>query len=266
MIKGYLGDICFNGKLLKNHIIYIDTEEKVEKIIPFCCECEGIILCDQVIALVKPEVANSPQSLATLKEEYNSSDSYTSFFKTQSYIKYVTTEAKGASFIELGDSKHITKEEISREEINNSKSYKSVVLLSKIMDKYYLDPIIGLFPIIGDIIPPLCSIPTIYVAIVKIKSLPLILAIIYNILFDATIGMIPFFIGNIVDFYNKAYVKNLNLIVGFINNNKNIIKEVNRKATLFAILIAVVIIACIYMIKLTIYLSLIIKDYIASIL
>lgn len=266
MIKGYLGDICFNGKLLKNHIIYIDSEGKIEKIIPFSYECEGIILCDQTIAVIKSEVANSPQSIARLKENYNNSDTYYSFFKTPSYIEYRTTEAKGASFIELGDTKPLSKEENKRDEIINSKSYKSVVLLSKIMDKYYLDPIIGLFPIIGDIIPLLCSIPAIYVAFVKIKSLPLILAIIYNIIFDATIGMIPFLIGNIVDFYNKAYIKNLKLIVGFINDDKYIIKEVNRKATLFAILIAVVIIASIYMIKLTIYLSLIIKDYIASIL
>ncbi len=105
MIKGYLGDICFNGKLLKNHIIYIDSEQNIKRIIPFSCECEGIILCDQVITLVKSDVVNSPQKVARLKEEYNSSNSYTSFFKTPSYIEYGAIETEGASFIELGDTK-----------------------------------------------------------------------------------------------------------------------------------------------------------------
>ena len=107
MIKGYLGDICFNGRLLKNHIIYIDSEGKIERIIPFSCECEGIILCDQALAIVKPEVVSSTQSIDKLKEDYNSSESYSSFFKTPSYIEHGATEAKGASFIEIGDTKSV---------------------------------------------------------------------------------------------------------------------------------------------------------------
>ena len=107
MIKGYLGDVCLNGKLLKNHIIYIDSEGKVKSIIPFSCECEGIILCDQVIAIVKFETVSSTQKVAKLKEEYNNSDSYSSFFKTPSYIEYGATDADGASFIELGNTKSL---------------------------------------------------------------------------------------------------------------------------------------------------------------
>ena len=105
MIKGYLADVCYNGKLLKNHIIYINSERKIEKITPFSCECEGIILCDQVIAIVKLDVVSYPQKVAQLKEEYNSSNSYSSFLKTLSYIEYGATKAEGASFIELGDTK-----------------------------------------------------------------------------------------------------------------------------------------------------------------
>ena len=105
MIKGYLGDVCFNSRVLKNHIIYINSEGKIERIIPFRCECEGIILCDQVIAIVKPDVVSNPQKVAQLKEEYNSSNSYSSFLKTLSYIEYGATKAEGASFIELGDTK-----------------------------------------------------------------------------------------------------------------------------------------------------------------
>lgn len=265
MIKGYLGDVCFNGKLLKNHIIYTGSDKRIEKIAPFLCESQGIILCDEVLVVIKSEIADRPQKIACLKNDYNNSKSYPSFFRTSSYLKYGATEIKGATFIEVGNAKPINNEDLlSEEKISESKSYKTVVVLSRVMDKYYLDPILGFIPIVGDIIPPLCSAPALYVAAVKIKSLPLLLAIIYNILFDTVIGMIPFFIGNIIDFYNKAHIRNLNLIIGFVNNNKKVIREVNRKALLFTILIAVTIIAIVYMIKIAIYSALIIKEFIIS--
>ena len=264
MIKGYLGDVCFNGKLLKNHIVYTDSNRRVERIVPFACECEGIILCDGILFIVKEELDNSPEKITKFKEEYNHSKSYSIFFKSSSYRKYGATDIKRATFIEMDNTKPFSIEKENSRSIKESKSYKSVVVISKIMDRYYLDPIIGIFPIVGDIIPPLCSIPSIYVAMLKVKSLPLTLAIIYNILFDVAVGMIPFFIGNIIDFYNKAYVRNLKLIIGFVDNDKKIINEVNRKALLFTILIAVVIIACLYLVKLAIYSAIIIKEYIAS--
>ena len=76
----------------------------------------------------------------------------------------------------------------------------------------------------------------------KVKSVPLTLAVIFNILKDVLIGMIPFWIGNVLDFFNRAYLQNMRLIVGYVEDDREIIDEVNRKAVGTAILI---VIACV---------------------
>ena len=42
--------------------------------------------------------------------------------------------------------------------------------------------------------------------------------------------MIPFYVGDVIDFFHKANVRNMQLIDGFINNDPVITHEVNRKA------------------------------------
>ena len=74
MIKGYMGDVCFNSKLLKNHIIYIDGNRRIEKIAPFISECEGVILCDNILLVVNEGVEASQENIRTLKDEYNNSE------------------------------------------------------------------------------------------------------------------------------------------------------------------------------------------------
>ena len=55
---------------------------------------------------------------------------------------------------------------------------------------------------------------------------------------DMLIGMIPFCIGDICDVFHRCYVENSKLIVGFVEDDREIISEVNRKAVWTAILIA----------------------------
>ena len=100
-----MGDVCFNGKLLKNHIIYIDSNRKIESMMPFSRECEGIILCDGILLIVNTDVVNSSEQIAKLKDDYNNSESYSSFFASSSYIKYGATDIKDATFIELDETK-----------------------------------------------------------------------------------------------------------------------------------------------------------------
>ena len=69
--------------------------------------------------------------------------------------------------------------------------------------------------------------------------MPLTLAVIYNGLRDIAIGLIPLWIGNILDFFNRSYLQNIRLIVGFVEDDKEIISEVNRKAVKSAIMIGV---------------------------
>ena len=79
--------------------------------------------------------------------------------------------------------------------------------------------------------------PFIYVTLFKVKSIPLTLAVIYNYLVDILLGSIPFFIGDAIDFFSKAHVKNLNLITRYAEGDKKTRRQVRSKALLTAILI-----------------------------
>ena len=58
-------------------------------------------------------------------------------------------------------------------------------------------------------------------------------------LIDWLTGMIPFYIGDIIDVFNKAYKKNYRLIVGFVEGDEDIKKDINRKALYFSVMIVV---------------------------
>lgn len=71
----------------------------------------------------------------------------------------------------------------------------------------------------GDIIPQIFSLVYIYVAMIKIRSIPLAIVIVFNSLLDILIGIIPY-LGTILDFLFKSNVKNFNLIEAFANGDK----------------------------------------------
>ncbi len=140
----------------------------------------------------------------------------------------------------------LQKEELRRAEkdakrqmIEMSSSYRLVQGIAKWMDKYFLDPILGFVPGVGDFISTVFVLPFIYVSAVKVRSLPLTLAVVFNVLKDAAIGLIPFWIGNIADFFNRSYLQNFRLIVGYVEDDRDVINEVNRKAVWTAILIVI---------------------------
>lgn len=140
----------------------------------------------------------------------------------------------------------LEKKELWRKQVEQSNTYQVLNKIAKVMDKYYLDPLIGFIPGIGDFMTSLISVPFIYVSLVKIKSIPLTLAVIYNVLVDTLLGMIPFFVGNFLDVLVRCHLKNLKLIVGFVQDDRDIIKEVNKKAVFSAIGI-LVLLGLIYM-------------------
>ena len=80
-------------------------------------------------------------------------------------------------------------------------------------------------------------------------------------LLDILIGIIPFGVGNILDFFHRSYRKNLKLIVGFVEDDKNIIDEVNRKASFMAIAIFVICLVIYWLISFVISLASSIKDW-----
>ena len=140
--------------------------------------------------------------------------------------------------------------EAKRDALMSTTSYRIMDKTAKYMDKYFLDPIIGLIPGgVGDVLSSFLAIPFIYFALVQVKSIPLTLAVICNVLKDALLGSIPFFIDDIIDVFNRSYVANLRLITGYVNDDKGVIHEVNRKATWSAIFIVILCVLIYFIVK-----------------
>ena len=137
------------------------------------------------------------------------------------------------------EQRRLAKQRKKKELIEGSWIYRLTNFLTKVMDKCFLDPIIGLIPGVGDFITSVAQLPAIYLCLFKIRSIPLTLAVVFNTVRDMLIGMIPFWIGNILDFFHRSHIQNLRLIVGFIDDDKAIIEEVNKKAVWTAILIGI---------------------------
>ena len=119
---------------------------------------------------------------------------------------------------------------LQRKRLMDNKVYQAMNNITRYMDRYYLDAVIGIIPGWGDMITIFCVVPFIYFSTRVIKSIPLTLAIINNALRDVLLGMIPFFIGDIIDVFHRANTKNMAMIQGFVDGNEIVIKEVNRKA------------------------------------
>ena len=137
------------------------------------------------------------------------------------------------------EQERVEKKQAKREQMMNRSSYRMMVKTAKYMDKYYLDPLIGLIPGgVGDTISSLLAFPFIYYSLCVVKSIPLTLAVIYNILIDVLLGAIPV-IGNVFDIFKRSYVDNLKLITGYIEDEKEIINKVNKKAFWTAVFIVV---------------------------
>ena len=151
----------------------------------------------------------------------------------------------------------VNKEELRRKrkeeklrELQESDSYQLISFITTLSDKYFLDPIIGLFPVVGDFITSVVGLPFIYVTLVKVRSIPLTLAVIYNYLIDMLLGCIPFWIGDILDIFNRAHIKNMKLITHYVQDDKETVNEVNSKALRTTILIVILCIVIYYTIKL----------------
>ena len=114
--------------------------------------------------------------------------------------------------------------------------------ITRYMDRYYLDAIIGIIPGWGDMITLFCVVPFIYFSTRIIKSIPLTLAIINNALRDVLLGMIPFFIGDVIDVFHRANTKNMAMIQGFVDGNVTVTKEVNQKAIQSAVILIILLI------------------------
>ena len=139
-----------------------------------------------------------------------------------------------------------------RKRLMDNKAYQTMEGLTRYMDRYYLDALIGVIPGWGDAVTLLCVVPFVYFSLRVIKSIPLTLAVLNNALRDVLMGMIPFYIGDVIDIFHRANIKNLQTIQGFVDGDEAIIKQVNQRAWQSAIVLIVLLLLIILMIWLLI--------------
>lgn len=149
-----------------------------------------------------------------------------------------------------------TKQHIKRMQWETDPLYRLIRTIKNVMDRYWLDPLVGLlFPTAGDIFSSVMTLPFLAVSLFRIKSIPLTLAIVYNMLMDMLLGIIPLWIGDLLDIFSRSYTKNFRLIVGFVEGDPKIIREVNRKAVLTAVGILLLCVLIYWLTKAVVYLG-----------
>ncbi len=81
--------------------------------------------------------------------------------------------------------------------------------------RFGLDPLLGIIPGLGDIIPFILGLYIIYIGTELDLPSDKIGTMIVNLFFDLLIGSIPF-VGDLTDFFYKANVKNLRIIHDYL--------------------------------------------------
>lgn len=142
--------------------------------------------------------------------------------------------------------------ELRRQRLMDNKAYQTMESLTRYMDRYYLDALIGVIPGWGDAIALLSVVPFLYFSLRVIRSIPLTLAVLNNALRDVLMGMIPFFVGDIIDFFHRANIQNMEMIQGFVDGDEVVIKQVNKRALQSAIVLFVLLLLITLMIWLLI--------------
>ena len=144
------------------------------------------------------------------------------------------------------------KRQLQRQRLMDNRAYRTMQGLTRYMDRYYLDALLGVIPGWGDAIALVSVVPFVYFSLKIIKSIPLTLAVLNNALRDVLLGMIPFFVGDIIDIFHRANTKNLAMIQGFVDGDAAVIKQVNQRAWQSAIVLILLLLLIVLMIWLLI--------------
>lgn len=134
--------------------------------------------------------------------------------------------------------KHFEQLGEAQENLIESSSF-NMVLLAKKYDDYFLDPVVGLIlPGFGDFISSLAAVPALHVALFKLRSVKLTIAILYITILDALCGVIPI-AGDVVDFFYKSNKKAYRCICGYVNEDPETISEINKSCTWGVVVLAI---------------------------
>jgi len=129
------------------------------------------------------------------------------------------------------------KRQLQRQRLMDNRAYQTMQGLTRYMDRYYLDALIGVIPGWGDAIALLSALPFVYFSARIIKSVPLTLAVVNNALRDVLMGMIPFFVGDIIDIFHRSNIQNMQMVQGFVDGDETIIRKVNQRALQSAVVL-----------------------------
>ena len=129
------------------------------------------------------------------------------------------------------------KRQLQRQRLMDNRAYQTMQGLTRYMDRYYLDALIGVIPGWGDAIALLSALPFVYFSARVIKSVPLTLAVVNNALRDVLMGMIPFFVGDIIDIFHRSNIQNMQMVQGFVDGDEAIIRKVNQRALQSAVVL-----------------------------
>ena len=130
------------------------------------------------------------------------------------------------------------KRQLQRQRLMDNRAYQTMQGLTRYMDRYYLDALVGVIPGWGDAIALLSALPFVYFSARVIKSVPLTLAVVNNALRDVLMGMIPFFVGDIIDIFHRSNIQNMQMVQGFVDGDEAIIRKVNQRALQSAVVLA----------------------------
>ena len=126
-----------------------------------------------------------------------------------------------------------------RDNLTQDSEYKLLREIYVIMDKFFLDPILGFFiPGIGDVITSVLTVPFVMVTVFKLRSVALTLAIVRNALVDCLRGLFPV-IGDFLDVIHRSYEKSYRQIIGYVEGDPEIVEKVNSGAVKACIWITV---------------------------
>lgn len=117
-----------------------------------------------------------------------------------------------------------------RQRLMDNKAYQAMAWMTRYMDRYYLDALIGLIPGWGDAVTLASVVPFVYFSLCVIRSIPLTLAVLNNALRDVLLGMIPFFVGDIIDVFHRSNMRNMAMTQGFVDGDETVIRHVNQRA------------------------------------
>lgn len=143
-----------------------------------------------------------------------------------------------------------------KQRLKHSAVYIWAQRITNLMDRYYIDGVVGAIPGgMGDVLTALFALVHIYFSLFKLRSVPLTLSLLTNTLRDVLLGMIPFYVGDIIDFFHKSNIRNMQLIDGYLNDDPLVVRTVKERMWWSLVVVIAMVTAIGMMISLLVWLT-----------